>query len=314
VHVEGRPRLLCYLSPLHHGCLNICVKASIDNAWRAPRNEVDGDAIVAATRTTLLVARQAEREPFLLPHMAAVKWRALCYDNLRYALHYSVLSREQRVAALKVLREVDDPMPGFWTALYGNEAAAYDFYQALLAGRVGEDDLRRLGGPERLPERENVKRSARRVRAYVRHWQDKLKQPWSPRFAVRPDDPSADTLPSVAPALLPHSAAFTRGYTLTTRTEAMRRGVRVLYEIHAYRDRTGNWPATLDALGPDVVDPFGIDPHGDKPYGYKVTAGEPLLYSLATNAKDDGGKHDDNWGDATNRITETDYVLWPVQP
>ncbi|MBP7933880.1 MAG: hypothetical protein KA354_04445 [Phycisphaerae bacterium] len=49
-----------------------------------------------------------------------------------------------------------------------------------------------------------------------------------------------------------------------------------------------------------------IDPFSGRDFVYKQRSKGFLLYSVAENLKDDGGKHDDSWKNG-------DFVFWPVQ-
>ena len=53
-----------------------------------------------------------------------------------------------------------------------------------------------------------------------------------------------------------------------------------------------------------------IDPYSGKQFIYLVKDGQPLLYSIAADGNDDGGRHDAHWGEGSNG---GDFVFWPYQ-
>lgn len=90
-------------------------------------------------------------------------------------------------------------------------------------------------------------------------------------------------------------ASLERATTLSLRAVAARRGTRLAYHVYAYRDKTGKWPEKLTDLDAKVVKELGTDPFSNQLFAYRVENGQPLLYSVAEDAADDGGKHDEAW-------------------
>jgi hypothetical protein len=104
---------------------------------------------------------------------------------------------------------------------------------------------------------------------------------------------------------------LTRAWVLDIRGRCIRNATRLLYEISAYRDRTGRYPQSLDDLPAEVRQACATDPFSGKPFVYKLADGQPLLYSVADNGRDDGGRHDETWGKKNEAF---DYIFWPGQP
>jgi hypothetical protein len=72
---------------------------------------------------------------------------------------------------------------------------------------------------------------------------------------------------------------------------ALRRdAVLVAIALELYRRRSGSWPASLDALVPDLLPAVPLDRYDGKPLRYRLVAGAPLLYSAGTDRDDDGGR------------------------
>jgi hypothetical protein len=103
---------------------------------------------------------------------------------------------------------------------------------------------------------------------------------------------------------------YARADELMLRTEVQRRGTLLVLAIHAYRSKSKKWPEKLDDLEIDKLKTLRIDPYSGKDFIYKLTGKGPLLYSIASDEKDDGGRHDPKWGEGDKG---GDYVFWPVQ-
>lgn len=98
--------------------------------------------------------------------------------------------------------------------------------------------------------------------------------------------------------------------------EVKRRAIHLTCALHLYHGRNGRWPESLQSIRSISSECF-IDPFSGKPFCYRATGDAFLLYSVAANGKDDGGKHDRLMGyshkDGKAIYTDTDFVLWPVQ-
>lgn len=57
-----------------------------------------------------------------------------------------------------------------------------------------------------------------------------------------------------------------------------------------YNAKYGKYPGNLEALAPEFLPEVPIDPFTGKPLVYKLENGLPLIYSLGSNQKDDGGQ------------------------
>ena len=61
--------------------------------------------------------------------------------------------------------------------------------------------------------------------------------------------------------------------------------------LHAYRLKAGRYPGTLEALQPEYLSRLPLDPFAIRSgYRYRLTSGNPLLYSVGPDKKDDGGR------------------------
>jgi hypothetical protein len=72
--------------------------------------------------------------------------------------------------------------------------------------------------------------------------------------------------------------------------EAMMLATRAGLACKICKSRTGNYPASLEALVPDLLPEVPIDPFTGRPLVFKRQGEELLIYSLGSNQKDDGGR------------------------
>src|SRR5205814_2566442 len=107
--------------------------------------------------------------------------------------------------------------------------------------------------------------------------------------------------------------AISRVHALRTRNEASRRATQLSYVVHAFKARTGRWPASLDELPAEYGAKMRTDPFTGGNFSYRVDKDGPVIYSLSENGRDDGGKHAPRWNDEKNGASD-DFVFWPPQP
>jgi Tfp pilus assembly protein PilE len=91
--------------------------------------------------------------------------------------------------------------------------------------------------------------------------------------------------------------ALTRAAEAQARNEAQLDLLQIGLSIEQYHARNGTYPTTLDAIASDVGGRVPVDPFTGQPYVYKPSGGSFLLYSVGSNAVDDGGKYDYITGD-----------------
>lgn len=93
---------------------------------------------------------------------------------------------------------------------------------------------------------------------------------------------------------------------LDQRGRAERRATHLIVHLFVRHSKTGHFPDSLEGLqAPDLND-LRIDPFSGRDLVYKRQGDSFTLYSVASNLKDDGGKHGKKW-------EEGDFVFWPVQ-
>jgi len=97
------------------------------------------------------------------------------------------------------------------------------------------------------------------------------------------------------------------------RTVAVRNASRIILWMHAFRGDEGRWPNSIAEASAGILSPqVRHDPFSATDLVYRLSKGEPLLYSIGLNGKDDDGRRlstDHNaWAE------EGDHVFWPRRP
>jgi hypothetical protein len=94
-----------------------------------------------------------------------------------------------------------------------------------------------------------------------------------------------------------------RTHELYRRLLSERRGLRILIELRQFKDRTGEWPESLERIASALPSAVLTDPLSGGPYVYKRSGGGFSLYSTGLNRIDQGGRH--KWDGPD------DWPLWP---
>jgi hypothetical protein len=74
--------------------------------------------------------------------------------------------------------------------------------------------------------------------------------------------------------------------------EAVHRLSRLGLAATAYRLKHGKFPASLEAMCPELMPRIPVDPYDGKPMRMKTDGTDLLIYSIGANLKDDGGAED----------------------
>mgnify|MGYP001602820621 CR=1 FL=1 len=82
-----------------------------------------------------------------------------------------------------------------------------------------------------------------------------------------------------------------------------RRAHRILIELRHYKNKTGRWPDSLDAIKYSLPAEALIDPQNGCPYVYQTMEDGFRLYSIGPNGRDENGRHKSDGPD--------DRPIWP---
>lgn len=107
-------------------------------------------------------------------------------------------------------------------------------------------------------------------------------------------------------ALMPsfwQAAQFQRGLV------AERSAAHLIPRMHGFHAKNGRWPKDLQEAAAGEPADIRQDPFSGKDFGYRLENGQPLLYSVGRNGKDDGGQR----AASGKKWDETgDTVFWPL--
>lgn len=286
-------------------------KGLSDVAWRAPGGRIDGKLFLKSIRARLGATRQIERNPMLIAQLVACANSALLYQDIQYALKFKFLSPTQLADLQATLSELDAPFPPMAFAITGECAFLMDVIQ-YIDGHPGKIDDQIVGGIAEFYRKSEL--SLDECAAEGREYYETLARLYAEPGL--PSDKSREKYAKRAKKLRDSnkviqvvSSGFDKAHSLRLRTESWRSAIRLLLAINAYKQEQQSWPESLDDLPADL-DEFKRDPVSNKTFVYRVVDGEPLLYSLGANLKDDGGVHDPKFEEET---PDTDFVFWPPQ-
>jgi hypothetical protein len=124
--------------------------------------------------------------------------------------------------------------------------------------------------------------------------------------------------------LLPAISAV---YVAAERTAQTRDAAEVAIALEVWHRRHGTWPERLEQLVPDLLPAVPADRLDGQPLHYVVRDGQPVLYSVGRDRRDDGGRATPSPNDAipTDYAPQTaemakrevaleasgDWILWP---
>lgn len=343
---DGPPLLSVDLGPF--ASVRKVAKVLLQNAWRAPGGQPDHAELKTAIMATLRMARQLTAlSPSTLHMLVAVSLRDLAYDSALRALEEGVFDDEDAAELSHFLASTDD-----WRAdpvsVQPIEAAfAFDLLQYCYrptGNRRGtpqpnEDHLEILSkrvkhshemAPEYMPEPLDLAGEINRCSAHagveqviaIKLAMREIMEKNQPRDVETKIDALAERLRSdpknhVIVRQFCADGTMGRAATLCSRNETRRRAVRVIFLLDAERRKTGQWPASLRQVRGLAGNIARLDPYSRKEFIYRTTPDGMTLYSVATNGQDDGGRHHQYWGEilgeSKTRITDGDFVFWPVQ-
>lgn len=317
----------------------------LQNAWRAPGGTVDQAAMTAAIEACLMIADHVG-ESTLIAQLVNVAMRGYAYDTTLRALHEEVYHQAGASNLYQLLRRLDRAS---FVSMEPDADELAGMLDVLQFCYTPDADPMRVATQ---PQMERVRRLARFLQA-----QHRLHSEWQPapldiEVQIGDCDPRAGVqqaidllleIRRVVESELPPQAEqriqtlveafradsrnhvviregiyplYGRSFMLAGRAEARRRATQLVLALHRHQHRTGEWPANLRLIR-GLPRELRTDPFSSRDFIYRIEDGKPILYSVSTNGRDDGGKHDRDWGQCPAQEGEdlpaTDYVFWPVQ-
>lgn len=309
------------MNPLRDQARFISIRARLAVERRDPDTLADSLLMLTA------MAGHIATYPGVIGDLMGLSFRARAWDRLLEPFEWSELSRSTRRAYAIRLAAVLEALPDFADVL-----------------RAERDDLCWIVANSSLSD---YKRYFPKRRVYAEL--DRVMRPafdlarQSPEARGDPDNPlwaemaEIRNWPAFGPAGLlniPRLIAVTfashaRPMHMRIRGETTLRGLRTAIAILHYIDRTGQPPEALAVLaqsaglsGGDSIDPLDprdtIDPYTGAQFIYRTLDGGFTLYSAGIDRDDDGGAHNDRFGergkyDSSHPVPpDGDYVFWPI--
>ena len=273
---------------------------------RAEEGKVERAAEDVAT--LLQVGRHMESQPFLISYLVGLAGRAAGYELLiRLPGHAG--ERADYQAVLRAIRRVDRKPVSSSEQLDCERVYFLDTLQRACLDTDGDgkpDRLKIPGADDTLlvldrPLDTIIQRHA----GFMSQWEALARGDYATgldRHGPLREEMKTDGHPVIY-VLTPD---FWRTVQLHHRTIAWRSAARIVLRIHAYKAEHGDWPEDLKAA--KVASNMRKDPFSGQEFVYRIKHGEPVLYSVSENGKDDGGQpaaRGKQWSDTG------DAILWP---
>ncbi len=287
-------------------------KGLSEAAWRAPGGHIDGGRFLKCVRGALGAARQVEQEPLLLSQLVGYSIRTIVYDDIQRALYAGALSTDTIQKLQSDLGQFDGPIPPIELGLRCECACWFDSLQYLASHPENLSEPKFIPVAIAIRHRTlKLKEGATDIREYFKTLSELFAMKGIQRNAAkRKLIARIRELERVAPAIHEWQTGFDRANELRLKTESYQFATRLILAMQLHHMKDGSWPRSLSQL-PAEVSPFQTDPLADRPFVYRLVKGEPTLYSVSRNGRDDSGVHDSQYGEAR---PDTDFVYWPPQP
>ena len=274
--------------------------------------DVDGATDDAAT--LLFVGRHMQEQPFLIQYLWGMVVSALGYDVL---LDFPLLAPSADFESVLAKLEKADraPMRPF-RQLACEKVSAWDAAQRFLRDTDGDGRYEQIdaalglgSSPEQFDKPQRFDEIVKGIDDLYESLRDVFVADYaeSKERAAAIEQRTASQSGTFVAAFIP---SMTRVAVILRRVIAIRHAYRVVFYLHAYHAKHDKWPQTLaDALPKSEAGRL-IDPFSNAPFGYRLVDGNPLLYTVGENGKDDGGQvYRENgkpaWGNTG------DYIYYP---
>lgn len=279
-------------------------------AWR--KQDHQDEAIIEAVRTLMGMSAHVQQHPVILGSLVGRATRNISYSYIVASLDDGVISGDKIVSAYNMLRDADPGPFDVRRTLMADWAIALDTLQSVCKdGQVQLDQLKAIGADRTFSAHEAN---------FVLEWHfeslaDLASGPITGKTAKRIDEHFVALKNKVTGYDFTRCLCsdWRRVYGLALQTESYRCGTMIALALYAHHAKHGKWPDRLRDTDKDVglkdYRRYGKDPYTGKLFKYKLVDGNPVLYSIGADGKDDGGRHDANWGEKDGG----DFVFIPCQ-
>ena len=252
------------------------------------------EALKRAERLSRLADQVRNGGP-LIHYLVGGALYAIALDPIRHELP-RIHDRAALNALLQLARKYERTRVPLWKCIEEEYYFGLNMYYKLATGRLSVEQLTdsppdssleqiasRFGG---VVDRYLAKDAIPEYRRIMTRFIEEFKQPFGKRPMRTEADIEKETRNPLNKTLLP---VFAKVSEKEASEVAVMRLIGCTAAIRLHKLRTGNYPASLEALRPELGEMI-IDPFSGKPFVYRT---DPrfgfLLYSVSLNGMDDGG-------------------------
>jgi hypothetical protein len=286
---------------------------NFDVLLRCQEGDIDG--ALRSTRAILNNSRSIGDEPMLISQLVRIACRAIAEGMLERVLAQGEPSPEA-LAELQKLLEMEDQENLLVYGIRGERAGSNQLLENMQKGRVGSNFL---GTGSGTPESAAMalmmyapgglkNQRAALVRSLTKAVEAAKLPPEKQKAAFDQIDDDARHQGMLVRLLMP---AISKVMGANTRTHAQVRCAIVAVAAERYRRAHGSWPASVEAMVADgLLKETPIDPYDGATLRYRVREGSVVVYSVAQDLEDNGGKFDNKSGQTKG--TDLGMTLWDV--
>ena len=266
----------------------------------------DPDGAIDSCRAILGAARSIGDEPFAISQLVRVAVGTDAAESAQRVLGQSEPS-DAALGRLQALLLDERSRPLFLHALRGERGTMVELIRRIGTGELSVEELD--GGPAAEPDRapdaappwtrllfDNQRAVALEimndaVAAARRPNPDRLGLlgAWEWGLHERSDRPFASYTEALPLVMVP---ALGMSGLAHARYEAQLGATAMLLAAERHRIAHGEWPETIDAIDPSILDETPADPFSGDPYLMERAEGRLLIHSIGPNARDDHGAFD----------------------
>ena len=273
--------------------------------------EKDVEGAMSDLELILSTARHLESQPAVISFLVGVSARTRAYDLLKEVPTLDWADAPYNDLR-KQLRKIDTEPGSMKTALVGERAFFYDLIQHCAVDADGDGKIEALDLSKLSPDmsRANIN-PPRGVNELVEIYEDWIKLLETATAATYPEAKRLQTDAREVSEKLGLSelmgTSLFRTDELARMSLAQRNATRAVLLLHAYKAIQGKWPETLREAMNVESSRYRSDPFSEGELIYRLKDGQPLLYSIGPDGKDDGGRPREK-GDFSN---PGDLIYWP---
>jgi len=321
---EDRNNRLIHLRFPHLMPLDDCAKGVLETAWRIGEDgEVEARALGEAIEANLRLAGQMKNCLTVPEFSAQCAIRKMTYEHILWGFAHGVFYERNANTLFKLLQEVDKKEIDAELTAAGECAIWLDAIQYIYSpfdggpkfngNRYRDITGQSMGGGAGIGagisarvDASPAAEIARKILDTHRSMQRQMKVGYATSnhgSLIALADQLRNAHGVTKGMFMTGHHVLASAYTLAAEAEAHRRAAQIVAAMHAYKKARKDWPKDLAVLGKRINRKVLRDPYGSDEFVYQVTDDGPILYSVGTNGKDDGGTADTANGD---------LVFWPI--